>query len=64
MLVVWTMVFTALVWSAYRTLSLHRHPAVSAPSPDEGALRVARNRFLHGEISAEDYGRIASLLRG
>lgn len=56
-------VFMVLVWSAYRTLSAFRQPAISAPSPDEGALRVARHRLAQGQISAEEYDRIASVLR-
>jgi len=63
MTVVSMAVFTVLVWSAYRTLSAHRQPAINAPSPDEGALRVARHRLLQGEISAEEYDRIAFVLR-
>lgn len=63
MLIVSMAVFMVLVWSAYRTLSLHSHTAMVAPSPSEGATRVARDRLLQGEISAEEYDRIASVLR-
>lgn len=64
MTVVWMAVFTVLVWSAYRTLRFHPHAAVKVPSPDEGALMVAHRRLLHGEITAEDYERIADILHG
>lgn len=63
MTLMWMAVFSALVWWAYRTLADDRHPAISAPSPDEGALRLTRRRLLHGEITAEDYRRIANVLR-
>lgn len=63
MSVVLMVAFSALVWSAYRTLAEHRHPAIVAPAPVDGALRLARTRLLQGEISAEDYWRIANVLR-
>ena len=63
MTVVWMAVFSVLVWSAYRTLAEDRHPAISAPPPDEGALSLARRRLMQGEISPEDYTRIANVLR-
>ncbi|MCG2808565.1 MAG: hypothetical protein Q8K89_09225 [Actinomycetota bacterium] len=63
MTVVWMTVFTVLVWSAYRTLATNRHPALNVPTPAEGALNVARSRLMHGEISADEYDRIANILR-
>lgn len=47
-----------------RTLfALERVPA-PAPSPADGALRIARARLMHGEIDVAEYERIRTVLCG
>ncbi|MDP2400950.1 MAG: hypothetical protein Q8M66_03140 [Actinomycetota bacterium] len=58
-------VFAVLVWLAVRTVSAGTMPVVPthAGSAIEGAIAVARNRLVRGEIDRCDYDRIVRVLR-
>jgi len=58
------LVFALLTWMAARTIPHLAHPYTPsrAKSPAEGAISIARNRLLAGEIDRSDFERIARVL--
>jgi len=57
-------VFALLTWMAARTVPhlVYPHTPSRAKSPAEGAISIARNRLLAGEIDRSDFERIARVL--
>lgn len=57
-------IFALLTWMAARTVSclLHSYTPGLAKSPAEGAISIARNKFLAGEIDRRDFERVARIL--
>ena len=67
------MLFEPVLIAALGALTIYalRHPRLSpadahlapAPTPADGALRLARNRLVSGEIDIAEYRRIEAVLR-
>lgn len=53
----------AFAWLAYRAVLTVRPEHVRSLSPVDGALEVARGRLANGEITVDEYWRIARVLR-
>lgn len=56
-------VFAALVWMAHRSVRATRPVYSRYPSPADGALALAARRFHAGGLTAQEFDRIAKILR-